>query len=189
MGVAVGAHASDFLMVDERGADMEVSRTRRWRAFATCIVMFLAYCGLIAAVVHFGMPFVKEIAGPAGASPFWWQVDQNIVLVGTADLIAAVLPVWLVCIVTRRSVADLGYNRRGTWLAWLVVLTAQAGLLYLDTKMGALGHARDALSPYALFASAFVGPAAAFSEETLFRGFMTEELRRGGFGITGQVTI
>src|ERR1700749_1508903 len=116
MGVAVGAHASDFLMVDERGADMEVSRTRRWRAFATCIVMFLAYCGLIAAVVHFGMPFVKEIAGPAGASPFWWQGDQNIFLFGTADLIADVLPVWLRLIRTRGRVAALGLNTTGILL-------------------------------------------------------------------------
>lgn len=161
----------------------------RVRALAICLAMFGAYYAGILALTHFLAPFFKVIPTPYGVTELWWRADKNIVLVGTNDLIAALAPVWLYCRVTGRRIRDLGFNRPGTRFAWALVLAVQALVIYSDTKMGALGHAPGALSTYALFGSAFCGPAAAFAEETLFRGFMTEELRRGGFGVFWQVAI
>jgi membrane protease YdiL (CAAX protease family) len=97
--------------------------------------------------------------------------------------------VFLYCVTRRRNFTDLGFNRPGTAFAWIAVLAAQAGLIWFDATLGPVGAASGLLSPYALAAAAIVGPCAAFAEETFFRGFLMEELRRGGFGVALQCVI
>jgi membrane protease YdiL (CAAX protease family) len=163
--------------------------TSRWRALALCVLMFVVYIVLLRAIAGFGAPFFKAIPMPNGAPLLWWRVDKNVALIGLSDLIAAVLPVFVYLRLRGRRLADLGYNRAGTWLAWTLVLVAQVGLIYSDTHMGAVGRAPGFLGPYALLASVIVGPLAAFSEETFFRGFLMDTLERGGFGIALQIAI
>jgi len=166
-----------------------VAVPRRGRALAITLGMFVLYLVLVALLTRAGAPWVKGFAAPAGAPPLWWRVDKNIALVGAADLIAAIAPVFLYLRFSGRRLADLGFNRRGTALAWLLVLAAQAVLIYFDTHGGAVGRAPGALGPYALLASAIVGPCAAFAEETFFRGFVMDTLERGGFGVISQIAI
>lgn len=170
---------------DERPA----SGSPRLKAVAISILMFAIYFALLQAIVQFGKPYFQHLAAPAGAPALWWRVVLSVALVGSADVIAAVVPVFLYCLVRRRSFADLGFSRRGTVLAWILVLAGQAGLIWFDTHLGAVGRAPGALGTYALLASAIVGPCAALAEETFFRGFLMEELRRGSFGVTLQCLI
>jgi membrane protease YdiL (CAAX protease family) len=163
--------------------------TSHWRALALCLLMFVVYIVLVQAIARFGAPVFKALPTPNSAPLLWWRVDKNVALVGLSDLIAAVLPVFVYLRLRRRRLADLGYNRPGTWLAWTLVLVAQAGLIYSDTHMGAVGRAPGFLGSYALLASVIVGPLAAFSEETFFRGFLMDTLQRGGFGTVLQVVI
>lgn len=162
---------------------------RRGRALAIAIAMFVLYLVLLGAIMRLGAPLFKGMATPAGAPPLWWRVDKNIALVGIADLVAAIGPVFLYLRLNGRRLADLGFNRPGTALAWGLVLAAQAALVYFDTHGGAVGRAPGALGPYALIASVMVGPCAAFAEETFFRGFLMDTLERGGFGMATQIAI
>jgi len=162
---------------------------RRGRALAIALAMFVLCLVLLGAIMRLGAPLFKGMAAPAGAPPLWWRVDKNIALVGTADLMAAIGPVFLYLRLNGRRLADLGFNRPGTALAWVLVLAVQAALVYFDTHGGAVGRAPGALGPYALIASAMVGPCAAFAEETFFRGFVMDTLERGGFGVAAQIAI
>ena len=163
--------------------------TSRWRALGLCILMFVVYIVLIAVISRLAAPFFKAVPAPQGAPLLWWRVDKNVALIGLSDLVAAVLPVFIYLRLRGRRLADLGYNRPGTWLAWTLALAAQAGLIYSDTHMGAVGRAPGFLGYYALLASVIVGPLAAFSEETFFRGFLMDTLQRGGFGTALQIVI
>ncbi len=174
---------SDTLVVPPVGA------SRRIGAIVICVAMFAIYIALLQALIHVASPWYKALPMPAGAPAVWWRVLKNLALVGPADVIAGVMPVYLYCLVRRQSFADLGFNRRGTALAWAVVLLAQAGLIWFDSTLGPVGKAPGFLSPYALMASALVGPCAAFAEETFFRGFLMDALRRGGFGPLLQCVI
>ena len=163
--------------------------TNRGRALLVVIAMFVIYLILLSVITRLGGPLFKALPMPDGAPPLWWRVDKNVALIGFSDLIAAVVPVFVYLRFSGRRLAELGYNRPGTWLAWTLVLAAQAGLIYFDTHMGAVGRAPGALGSYALLASTIVGPFAAFSEETFFRGFVMDTLDRGGFGTVMQIVI
>lgn len=163
--------------------------TSRWRALGLCILIFAVYIVLVPVITRLAAPFFKAMPTPHGAPLIWWRVDRNVALIGLSDLIAAVLPVFVYLRLRGRRLADLGYNRPGTWIAWTLVLVAQAGLIYSDTHMGPVGRAPGFMGPYALLASVIVGPLAAFSEETFFRGFLMDTLERGGFGIAPQIFI
>ena len=162
---------------------------RRGRALAISIGMFVLYLALLAAIMRVGAPWLKGFAAPEGAPVLWWRVDKNIALVGLADVIAAIVPVFVYLRLSGRRLADLGFNRAGTTRAWILVLVAQGALIYFDTHGGAVGRAPGALGPYALLASVMVGPCAAFAEETFFRGFVMDTLERGGFGVVAQIAI
>jgi len=171
-------------------ATLETSqRPFRWRALAISVGLFVVYLVLLQTFTRLGAPLLWPFTPPAGAPPLWWRVDKTVVLVGGADLIAAIVPVFLYMRLTGRRLVDLGYNRPGTALAWILVLVVQAGLIYFDMHLGAVGRAPGELGPYALIASAIVGPCAAFSEETFFRGFLMDALKRGGFGTALQIVI
>jgi membrane protease YdiL (CAAX protease family) len=156
-------------------------------ALAVCAAMFIAFL-LVDHVTNAGITkLVGDIAAPNGAPPMWWMVDKRLLVIGLADLIAGVGLVAVYCRLRHVSFIELGYNRGGTWKAWLLVLAVQAGLIALDVRGNAVGHAPGAFGFYALSMSAFVGVAAAIAEETFFRGFVMEEMRRGGFGPVVQV--
>ena len=164
-------------------------RRSRGRALAISIAMFVLYLVLLGSMTRLAAPWVKGLAAPEGAPLLWWRVDKNVALVGLADLIAAIVPVFVYLRLSGRRLADLGFNKSGTGLAWLLVVAVQAGLIYFDVRGGAVGRAPGALGPYALLASAIVGPCAAFAEETFFRGFLMDTLERGGFGAASQIAI
>ncbi|HXI88342.1 MAG TPA: CPBP family intramembrane glutamic endopeptidase [Parvularculaceae bacterium] len=161
----------------------------RWRSLAICVLMFAAYYAIVSRIAAYGGPLIKDIAPPAGAPELWWRVDVNLALVGFGDLCAGVVPVFIFCKIARRNFVDLGFNRPGAAIAWLLAFAIQALLIWLDMRMGALGHAPGATGVYALAASAIVGLSAAFAEETLFRGFVMDELRRGGWGVAWQIGV
>lgn len=161
----------------------------RSKSLAIAIAMFVVYYGLLQAIIFFAAPYYHALQAPPGAPALWWRVLKNVGLVGPADVVAGVVPVLIYCGLRKRNFADLGFNRPGTALAWIVVLAGQAGLIYFDTHLGPVGNAPGLFAPYALLAAAIVGPCAALAEETFFRGFLMEELRRGGFGVTAQIVI
>lgn len=166
-----------------------IAAPRRGRALVVSIAMFVLYLVLLGSMTRVAAPWVKGLAAPDGAPLLWWRVDKNIALVGFADVVAGVVPVFVYLHLSGRRLVDLGFNRPGTALAWILVLAGQAGLIYFDTHLGAVGRAPGALGPYALLASAIVGPCAAFAEETFFRGFLMDTLERGGFGVAAQIAI
>lgn len=159
------------------------------KAVVVCVLIFAIYYALIRYLHINTSPWFDAIPQPAGAPPTWWAVDKMTLRSAFVSLAAAIVPVWIYLALTGRTLSSLGFDRTGTALGWVLVLVAQTALIYADTHMGALGHAPGALGPYALFASVVIGFGASFAEETLFRGFMTEELRRGGFGMVGQIIV
>src|SRR5271168_4907740 len=110
-------------------ATLETSqRPFRWRALAISVGLFVVYLVLLQTFTRLGAPLLWPFTPPAGAPPLWWRVDKSVVLVGGADLIAAVVPVFLYMRLTGRRLVDLGYDRPGTALAWILVLAVQVGL-------------------------------------------------------------
>ena len=171
-------------------ADMLVAeRPRRVSPLLICIAFFVLLEVLQPFLTQLEAPYFKAIPMPPGAPPSWWHVDKSLALIGSVNLILMIGPAYLYYLLRGRKFSSLGFNRGGTAIAWILMLVVQGAVLALDTRMGALGRAPGALGPYALLASAIVAPCAGFSEETLFRGFMMEELRRGGFGALPQIAI
>ncbi len=171
---------------------LEVTATKhhgRLKALATCAAMFALYFAMLKALGSLGAPLIHHLAPPTGAPALWWHVDLNVTLIGLSDVIAALVPVALYLKLRNRSFSGLGFDRPGPVLAWVVVLAGQAGLIWFDTHLGPVGKAPGALGPYALLASAVVGPCAALAEETFFRGYLMDELRRGSFGTAAQIVI
>jgi len=132
-----------------------------------------------------------SLPAPPGAPALWWSALQNLVPLGCADLIAALVPLSLYLAWRRRSLRELGFGRPGTALAWILALSVQAAIVWLQARnpYGPLAHARNLLNPYALGGAAFAGLAAGFAEETFFRGYIMDELSRGGFAVPWQVII
>lgn len=165
----------------------------RRKAIGVCVGMFAAYgailLGLLATAGTIGAPYIKGIPTPHSAPVLWWRVDENVVLLGLADVIAAFVPVAVYLKLKGRSLADLGFNRSGTLAAWLLVAAGQALLVYLDIHRRGPHAGPDLLGPYALLAAVIIGPCAAVAEETFFRGFLVDQLRRGGFGVVWQILI
>ncbi|MBU6473450.1 MAG: CPBP family intramembrane metalloprotease [Alphaproteobacteria bacterium] len=161
----------------------------RLKALAICVAMFAFYFALLKALGSLRAPLIPHLAPPPGAPALWWRVDLNVTLAGLTDVIAALVPVALYLKLRGRSFAGLGFNRPGTILAWVAVLAGQAGLVWFDTHLGPVGKAPGALGPYALLASAVVGPCAALAEEPFFRGYLMDELHRGRFSTTAQIAI
>ena len=176
-------------MTDDNALPVRDGAAARWKAILVCIVIFALFMGLEEAVAVYASPFMSVVPMPTGAPALWWKIDRELTLSGTADLIGAILPVWLYLLITGRKLRSLGFDRAGTAPAWIVVVAAQALLLYSDVKMGPLGRVRFGFDAYVVYSSAFIGLSAAFAEETLFRGFFMEELRRGGFNTAWQVVI
>ena len=96
-------------------ATLETSqRPFRWRALAISVGLFVVYLVLLQTFTRLGAPLLWPFTPPAGAPPLWWRVDKTVVLVGGADLIAAIVPVFLYMRLTGRRLVDLGYDRPGT---------------------------------------------------------------------------
>ena len=157
-------------------------------ALVVCAVMFVIFYYGSGWLSHLFAPYVEGIAKPADAPDTWWKVAQQFSHSGPAEVIAVFVPVWLYCLLRGRSFADLGFNRAGTFLPWVVVIAVEALLVAVELR-GPIGHVGDRFNPYALYAASMIGLTAAFSEEVFFRGFLMEELRRGGFGNAAQVVI
>jgi membrane protease YdiL (CAAX protease family) len=159
-------------------------------------VTALLVCGAMYAVFWFGhdfliafvRPYLDALQRPADAPPIWWDVAIRFTRSGPAEIVATFLPIWLYCRLRGQSFADLGFNRPGTAVAWLVVLAVQ-GLLFVGEMRGPIGTVGDRFNDYALYASFMIATTAAFSEELFFRGFLIETLRRGGFANWVQVSI
>src|SRR5277367_1391153 len=165
----------------------------RGKAIAVCAAMFFLYAAILVALLfalqRFALPYLKAIPMPRNAPVIWWRVDENAALVGLSDLIAALVPVALYCGLRKHSFVDLGFNRGGTLVAWLLVAAGEAWLVYSNIHGGPIRHVPGVLGPYALIAAAIAAPCAAFAEEIFFRGFLMETLRRGGLGVVWQILI
>jgi membrane protease YdiL (CAAX protease family) len=166
----------DAALSDERGG----ARPSRLGALVLSLAMFGAYMAILNFANRLG-PVVDRVTPPPGAPALWWAVDKKLTVVCIADLVAAFLPVLIYCAVRGRRLADLGFNRPGTLIAWALMLIAQAALVGMRLA-GPLVQGVYPFTPYALYASAIAGFGAAFAEETFFRGYLMEQLRRGGFG-------
>jgi membrane protease YdiL (CAAX protease family) len=171
----------------------DTSRLSRRKAIAVCVGMFFLYAAILVALLfvlqRFALPYIKAIPTPRNAPVLWWRVDENAALVGLSDLIAALVPVALYCRLQKRSFVDLGFNRGGTFVAWLLVAAGEACLVYSNIHSGPIRHVPGVLGPYALIAAAIAAPCAAFAEEIFFRGFLMEIMRRGGLGVVWQILI
>lgn len=171
----------------------DAPKPARGKAIAVCAAMFFMYAvilaGLLFALQRFGLPYLKAIPMPGNAPVIWWRVDENAALVGLSDLIAALVPVALYCWLRKTRFVDLGFNRGGTLVAWLLVAAGEAWLVYSNIHGGPVSRVPGVLGPYALIAAAIAGPCAALAEETFFRGFLMEVLRRGGLGVVWQILI
>jgi len=169
--------------------EQEAGRVTRNRgqAIGICIVMFIAFLGLDRAISSLLTPFALGIAMPAGATPAWWHVAQKLAAVALSDVLAALIPVSVYLWATGRRLRDLGFNRPGTPWSWIPVLAVEALLLWVDVTKGPVGRAPNPLNVYALAGSAFAGLGAPLAEETFFRGFLMNELERGGFGLPIQI--
>ncbi|MEQ1864878.1 MAG: CPBP family intramembrane glutamic endopeptidase [Micropepsaceae bacterium] len=157
-------------------------------ALLICVVMFaLFWFGhdfLIAQV----RPHLDALQRPADAPAIWWDVAITFTRSGPAEIVAVFFPVWLYCLIRGHNIADLGFSRAGTPLAWIVVLAVQ-GLLFAIELRGPIGSVGDRFNTYALYSSIMIATTAAFAEELFFRGFLIEVLRRGGFSNVIQVVI
>jgi membrane protease YdiL (CAAX protease family) len=171
----------------------DAPKSARWKAIAVCVGMFFLYAAILVALLfvlqRFALPYIKAIPMPKNAPVLWWRVDENAALLGLSDLIAALVPVALYCRLRKRSFIDLGFNRGGTLVAWLLVAAGEAWLVYSNIHSGPIRHVPGVLGTYALIAAAIAAPCAAFAEEIFFRGFLLETLRRGGLGVIWQILI
>jgi membrane protease YdiL (CAAX protease family) len=172
----------------EQGTAATGTLLSRTLALVVCAVMFMIFYYGSGWLSHAMAPYVEGIAKPADAPDTWWKVAKQFTHSGPAELIAVFVPVWLYCLLRGRSFADLGFNRAGTLLPWVVVIAVEALLVAVELR-GPIGQVGDRFNPYALYAASMIGFSAAFSEEVFFRGFLMEELRRGGFGVVPQVII
>ncbi len=157
-------------------------------ALTICGVMFAVFWLGHDALVALVKPAISAFPRPADAPPIWWDVAMRFTRSGPAEIVATFVPVWLYCRLRGLSFADLGFNRPGTLVAWIVVLAVQA-LLFAVELRGPIGTVGDRFNTYALYSAFMIGVTAAFSEELFFRGFLMETLRRGGFSNWYQVAI
>ena len=160
----------------------------KFGAVIICAVMFAIFYASHSYLSGAAKPYFDSLVQPADAPATWWAVAKTFTRTGIIEMIVVFVPVWLYCLVRRQSFADLGFNRSGTALAWIVVLAVEAMLLAVELR-GPIGSVGDRANPYALYAAAMIGTTAAFSEELFFRGFLMDVLRRGGFGAAPQIII
>ena len=161
----------------------------KWLALGAAAGMFAVYYGLVTYIAPTFAHAIVALPVPAGAPGAWGAVLRHVAGAAATDLAAAVVPLWIYLHLRGRRLRDLGLTRGGTALAWAVVLAVQAGLVWFDIAHGPAGIAPNPLNPYALMASAIVGPTAALSEEIFFRGYVMDELHRGGFGPAVQIAV
>ena len=172
---------------------MQVTRQRstelKWRSLAIVIALTAVYYGLLQLTEPVAGRIFASIPAPHGAPDIWWKVLQRLVPIGAADLVDALLPLWLYLAWRRRSWRDLGFSKAGSALAWILVLAVQAAICWFQLRnpYGPLAHVKNPLNPYALAGAAFAGIAASVAEETFFRGFIMDELRIGGFSVPWQI--
>jgi membrane protease YdiL (CAAX protease family) len=163
----------------------------RWRALEIVLILTGVYYALLQ-LLDLALPrLATHFPPPPGAQAIWWSALQKLVPMGCADLVAAIIPLSLYLALRRRSLVDLGFGRPGTVIAWVLALGVQGAIIWFQVRnpYGPLAQARHPLNPYALAGSGFAGFAAAFAEETFFRGYVTDELRRGGFAAPWQIII
>lgn len=170
--------------------DCAIATTRpalKWQALAVCAGLFVIYLVLFSGLLQGGAVLFALVPAPSSAPALWWRVDKSLTLGGIADLVAAIVPVWIYCRWRGRRLS--GYRYGGTALAWIAVLGAQVVLSWWDLRHGGASRGPWNPNPWHLYASAFIGPAAAVAEETFFRGFVMDELAAGGFGPVPQVAV
>jgi membrane protease YdiL (CAAX protease family) len=158
----------------------KAAQPSRFGALVLCLGMFAAFYALLR-LGGLLRPVALQAPAPMGAPPIWWSVDVTLTVNGFVDLAAAFALVLTYCAVRGRRFVDLGFKRPGTVVAWVLVLVVEGGLIALSTR-GPLSLGKIPPTPYAIYASVFIGLAAAFAEETFFRGYIMEQLRGGGFG-------
>ena len=169
----------------------QVSKEIQWQSLAIVIALTVAYFGLLQLTEPASGRIFAAIPPPRGAPDIWWNALQRLVPIGLCDLIAALLPLWLYLAWRRRAWRDLGFSKAGTALAWILVLAVQAAICWFQLRnpYGPLAHVKNPLNPYALAGAAFAGIAASLAEETFFRGFIMDELMRGGFSTAWQIVV
>ena len=172
-------------------AELQTAPGSRGRALASVAAMFTLYFVLVRVIRHFIAPKLNTISMPVGAPDMWWHVLLSLTAVAIATLLAVLVPLWIYLHLRGRHMRELGLDRAGTRLAWLLVLAVQGGLIWLQLRnpMGPLARAPDPLNIYALAGSLIIAPAAALAEEIFFRGYIMDELKRGGFGAALQILI
>lgn len=115
----------------------------------------------------------------------------EITAIAIAELVA-LLTVWWWLRSRRRSLRELGLGRAATKTAWFLgiglgLLTALWGLsnpaLHLSSKLAAVLNP----SPWHVYSALVAGCAAALCEETIFRGFIMQELEAVGYSCWVQV--
>jgi membrane protease YdiL (CAAX protease family) len=161
----------------------------RFAAVVICAAMFVVFYWSSSYLSQSAKPYLDALAKPDDAPLAWWNIAKHFTRSGIAEMIAVFVPVWLYCRADGpRRVVDLGFNKIGKLLPWIVVLAVEAGLLFMELR-GPIGTVPDRFNPYAIYASAMIGVTAAFSEELFFRGFLMDLLRWGGWAAWAQVVI
>lgn len=136
-------------------------------------------------------------AALAAAAPF--KHDPREAALANASAIAAAEIVAVIAVMAMlrrdgRSLRDIGLWQPATFWSWVTAialgaLTAYSGLsnpaLHLHSKLGALFDP----APWHLATALIAGLAAGFCEEITFRGFVMQELARGGRRPWAQVIV
>lgn len=152
-----------------------ITRTRAW-------VRSVAITGLLVLLIQISLAGSSWLF-PAPAGPHSIVVVE-VTAIAVAELITLMAVCWLLR-GDRRSAKDLGLWQRATPTSWLLgvvlgLLTAAWGLsnpaLHLQTKLGALFDA----SPWHMYSALVAGMVAGFCEETIFRGYVMDELAAAG---------
>jgi membrane protease YdiL (CAAX protease family) len=158
-------------------------------ALAAATAMFAIYYATLRIIAPYVTDAVHMLPVPIAAPGAWGKVLMHVADSGITDLVAAIVPLWIYLHLRGRRLRDLGLTRSGTPLAWGLVLAVQVALVWFDIAHGPVGIVHDPLNAYALMASAVIGPCAAISEEFFFRGYVMDELQRGGFGPVVQAVV
>lgn len=162
----------------------------RLRSFAIVVAAFFVFnalfFGLKSVITH-----AITIPAPSRAPAVWWNVFVTLSEGGAVELFAALVPLCLYLRFRHRQLADLGFARPGTLIAWVLALAVEAGIIWLQvhSPYGPIARAPNPTNLYALAAGLIIGLCASIAEETVFRGYVMDELKRGGFSIPLQILI
>jgi Type II CAAX prenyl endopeptidase Rce1-like len=160
-------------------------RTSRRRGLVTVLLSGVTFVALITAF----NALAKYLFAARIASG--WRVRVTVELTAAMIAEAAVLLLTYMLLLRRgTSFRSVGLWRPAPWPGWSAAGLTAALFIAFNLALPLRGHAGlGEISWFRLYNAIIAGSVAGLMEETFFRGFTMDELRRSGFGNAAQVVL